>query len=133
MSAQPTPADDYARLLALVADPYACYREPTPTLERILARTPALTHGRKTGDALLVAVEQLHEQIYATLTARARLDALEAEQARRAPQAARPPAVDGGTRVPTNPPRPGPLPPQRITDAERRAELEARRIEAGVL
>ena len=105
----------YATLLVLVADPFACYRETTATLEQCLARTQGLTHGRRAPDPMLAAVELLRHEITATLETRRRLDAQAASKAAQAASADRP-QIDGGTRVPTNPPRPGPLPPARLPE-----------------
>lgn len=106
----------YARLLVLVADPYAAYAEPTATLEQCLARTQGLTHGRRAPDPMLAAVEQLRAEITAVLETRRRIDREAERKAAQAERAALTAALDNGARVPTGPPRPGPLPPARLPE-----------------
>lgn len=115
------PGSDYGTLLALVADPLGAYRIRTEVLERVLARTQGLTHGRRTPDPMLAAVEALRAEISAVLQARRRLDAEQAKQA------------VGGSSVRTSVPDPqggthvrAPVPPTRPTPpAGRRQPDEA--------
>lgn len=116
----PLPDDARALLLALLADPLACYRVPTARLEQVLALTPGAMHGRRAPDPVLACLEAARAAICAVLEARRRLDARERQQAAaRATEAA---ALPGGAKVPTGPQRPGPLPPARL---DPRAEAQA--------
>lgn len=117
MSAQqPLPDDAPALLLALLADPLACYRADTAALERALALTPGAMHGRRAPCPVLASLEATRAAICAVLEVRRKLDAQAAQDAAHRPIAAQQSSAQGGTKVPTNPPRPGPLPPVRLPE-----------------
>lgn len=99
----------YGRLLALVADPLACYREATPTLEPV-------GQSRREPDPLLAAVAQLRAEITAVLETRRRLDRQQQAEEVRTQVRTSASGPSGGTKVPTGPPRPGPLPPARLPE-----------------
>lgn len=89
MSTHLDPDGTYARLLALLADPYSAYRETTDALLHVQARIPGLQHTRRPGDAVYNAAEALRVELCAVLRARQRLDQQAAEQEAQAAQVAR--------------------------------------------
>lgn len=95
-----------AIVLDLIRDDRPAYRLDTATLEQVLAATIGTTHGRKSDDPLVYAVERLRRAIVAVLQARRRIDAEDAKQAQQPPAPPAPPPVSGGQRVPRVPPPP---------------------------
>lgn len=104
-----------ANVLALIQDSAGAYLLPTADLEQVLATTTGATHGRKSDDPLVLAVEQLRHVITQVLRARRALDAEQAAAgtpAVRTPASVPPPTTPpGGTKVPRPTPPPAPAPP----------------------
>jgi hypothetical protein len=102
------------RVLALIQDGAAsAYTLTTSQLEQVLAATMGATHGRKSDDPLVLAVEHLRAQVSAVLQARRKVDEQDAAAARALALAAEPttPSTRPGMGVRPLPPPPPAIPP----------------------